>query len=345
MAGPKSVKIRDARKTYGEVTALNSVSIDVGAGELVALLGSSGCGKTTLLRSVAGLNELDSGTIRIGDADVTHVPTRKRPIGMVFQSYALFPNMTITENITFPLRVRKRPAAERRQRTEELLELVGLTGKGGRYPNQLSGGQQQRVALARALAPEPAVLLLDEPLSALDALIRESLRDEIRRIQQTVGITMLYVTHDQTEAMAIADRVAVMSEGNIVECAEPMAIYDQPASRFAAEFVGSRNAIELPVDAKGNVSWGAAFTLPAPAGADRSVLAVFRPEDVRRSDNGQLKAVVDVPIFLGSTTRVYAHVEGTRIAADLPSRDAAGLEHGSIIALTLDPATVRLYPA
>ncbi len=345
MTSQKAVRIRNAVKTYGDVRALNDVSLSVETGELVALLGSSGCGKTTLLRSVAGLNELDSGTIQIGREDVTHRPTRKRPIGMVFQNYALFPNMTIADNIAFPLRVRKRPAAERQERTEELLALVGLAGKGSRYPNQLSGGQQQRVALARALAPEPAVLLLDEPLSALDALIRESLRDEIRRIQQAVGITTIYVTHDQTEAMAIADRVAVMSEGNIVECAAPMAIYDKPESRFAAEFVGSRNAIELPVDAQGNVSWAGVFTLPAPEGANGSALAVFRPEDVRRSDNGAIKAVVDVPIFLGSTTRIYAHVEGTRIAADLPSRDAAGLDQGAILTLDLDPSTVRLYPA
>ncbi len=344
MASPKSVKIREARKAYGDSVALRGVSLDVGAGELVALLGASGCGKTTLLRSVAGLNELDSGTIRIGDTDVTHVPTRKRPIGMVFQSYALFANMTVADNIAFPLRVRKRPAAERAERTEELLELVGLTGKGCRYPNQLSGGQQQRVALARALAPEPAVLLLDEPLSALDALIRENLRDEIRRIQQALGITMLYVTHDQSEAMAIADRVAVMSEGDIVECAEPMAIYDRPESRFAAEFVGSRNAVELPVDADGNVSWAGVFKLPAPPGATDTVLAVFRPEDVRRSDTGTLKAVVDVPIFLGSTTRVYAHVDGIRIAADLPTREATPLEPGTLLPLDLDPTAIRLYP-
>jgi len=342
MSEAKTLSMRNVVKRYGEVRALDDVSIDVAEGELVALLGSSGCGKTTLLRSAAGLSGIDEGTIHIGHQDVTHVPTRNRPIGMVFQDYALFPNMTVAENIAFPLRVRK---SERRvidNRVAEMVELVGLKGKEKRYPNQLSGGQKQRVALARALAPEPALLLLDEPLSALDAIIRESLRDELRRIQQAVGITTLFVTHDQTEALAIADRVAVMSEGVIVECDSPLAIYDAPEEKFTAEFVGSRNAIELPVR-DGKVGWADVFTMPAPSGATESALAVFRSEDVYLVDSEGFKAVVDIPIFLGSRTRLYVMVHGQRIAVDVSSRKAAALAPGHVVQLRIEPSAIRLY--
>ena len=202
-----AVSLRGVTKRYGAVHALDNVSIDIASGELLALLGPSGCGKTTLLRSVAGLVHPDGGVIEIGGRDVSGVPTRERPIGMVFQSYALFPNMTIRENIAFPLSVRKRPAAEIKRRVDDLLDLVRLGPQADRYPNQVSGGQAQRCALGRALAPAPDVLLLDEPLSALDALVRGRLRDEIRRVQQLVKTTALYVTHDQSEALAIADRV------------------------------------------------------------------------------------------------------------------------------------------
>ena len=236
-----AVDLHGVTKAFGATRALDQVSLTVEPGELVALLGGSGCGKTTLLRVVAGLTRPDGGRVRIGDREVTTIPTRHRPIGMVFQHYALFPNLDVAGNVAFPLTVRRRrPSAEVRRRTGELLELVGLAGYEKRYPNELSGGQQQRVALARALAPEPEVLLLDEPLSALDAVIRVSLRDEIRRIQQRVGTTALFVTHDQSEAMAIADRVAVMAEGRIEEIATPPEIWERPASRVAALFVGAR---------------------------------------------------------------------------------------------------------
>lgn len=243
---PSAVQIESATKVYGSTKALDNVSLHIDPGQMVALLGPSGCGKTSLLRAIAGLNPLDRGAIRIGESDVTMVPARLRPIGMVFQHYALFPNMTVAENISFPLTINKQRRAERAQRVGELLELIGMTALADRYPNQLSGGQQQRVALARALAPEPDVLLLDEPLAALDAAIRNDLRDEIRRIQHRVGTTAVFVTHDQSEAMAVADRVAVMDRGRILEVAAPPEIYERPTSRFAATFVGSRNALELP---------------------------------------------------------------------------------------------------
>lgn len=339
----QTLSMQNLVKRYGDVAALDDVSLEVAQGELVALLGSSGCGKTTLLRSVAGLAEADSGRIMIGGDDVTYVPTRHRPIGMVFQDYALFPNMTVAENIAFPLKVRKETKSAVEARVGEMLELTGLEGKQKRYPNQLSGGQRQRVALARALAPQPAVLLLDEPLSALDAIIRESLRDELRRIQQQVGITTLFVTHDQTEALAIADRVAVMSHGKIVECASPLDIYDAPDARFTAEFVGSRNALVLPV-VEGQVTWEDVFTREAPAEATDSALAVFRSEDVFLVESNGFKGVVDVPIFLGSRTRLYVNVHGQRIAVDVSSRKAANLAAGHVVQLGIEPSSIRLYP-
>jgi putative spermidine/putrescine transport system ATP-binding protein len=235
-------------------------------------------------------------------------------------------------------------------RVDELLALVGLRGFGGRYPNQLSGGQQQRVALARALAPEPEVLLLDEPLSALDAVIRAELRDEMRRIQQRVGITALYVTHDQSEAMAIADRVAVMQYGRIVEAAAPATLYERPASEFAARFVGSRNALVLPV-VDGRVALGAAFAIAAPGGADGRALVVFRPEDVHvgAADDPGHPGRVDVTVFMGATTRVHVELNGAidrvRLYADLPTRQARTLEVGAPVSVRVEPAAVLAFPA
>ncbi|NUR82631.1 MAG: ABC transporter ATP-binding protein, partial [Nonomuraea sp.] len=264
-------------KRYAGHNALNGVSIAVEQGEMLALLGPSGCGKTTLLRCIAGLTGFDGGKLTIGGADMTGVPARKRPIGMVFQSYALFPNLTVRGNIGFPLMVRKSPDVK--ARVEEMLELVGLEHLGDRLPNQLSGGQQQRVALARALSPRPEVLLLDEPLSALDAQVRHRLRDEVRRIQHQIGITTVFVTHDQAEALAISDRVAVMNSGDIEQCGPPAEIYTAPSTRFAAGFVGNRNTLELDA-ADGRVSAGGAFVVEAPS---ERVLCMFRPEDVQIS--------------------------------------------------------------
>jgi putative spermidine/putrescine transport system ATP-binding protein len=340
-----SVELAGVTKRYGHVLALDDVTLHVEPGELVALLGPSGSGKTTLLRSVAGLVVPDAGTVRIGSADVTHVPTRRRPIGMVFQSYALFPNMTVAGNVGFPLAARRRPREEIRARVRELLGIVGLEGMEHRHPNELSGGQQQRVALARALAAEPGVLLLDEPLSALDAVIRSGLRDEMRRIQQRLGITALYVTHDQSEAMAIADRIAVMANGRIVEVESPARIYEDPRDRFTATFVGSRNALELPVGADGYVRWGPAFQVPAPPGANGRALAVFKPEDVEIVEGDGVEGTVDVVVFNGATTRVHVAVPEGLVAVDLPSRAALGMVSGRPVRLAVRPAQVRVFPA
>jgi putative spermidine/putrescine transport system ATP-binding protein len=341
------VVLRNVSKRFGAVQALDGVSLEVAPGELVALLGPSGCGKTTLLRSVAGLERPEQGQILVGDRDVTLAPTRERPIGMVFQSYALFPNMTVRENIAFPLMVRKRPRAQIERRVAELIELVHLHEQADRYPHQISGGQQQRAALARALAPDPEVLLLDEPLSALDALVRARLRDEIRRIQQAVKTTAIYVTHDQAEAMAIADRVAVMNQGRVEQLAPPIEIYEAPSTRFSAAVVGSRNALELPVQ-DGQVRLGSAFSVAAPAGS-RAVLAFFRPEDVElRLEPGGHPARVEAKTFHGSVTRLHLTTEAdgrtARLYTDLPSRQALSLETGSDVWIRVDPATVRVFP-
>ena len=344
-----AVTLRDVTRRFGSVTALDSVSVHVMSGELLALLGPSGCGKTTLLRSVAGLEQPDSGTILIDGEDVSRVPTRQRPIGMVFQSYALFPNLTVRQNIAFPLEVRGVERGEVRRRVAEMLDLCRLDAQADRYPNQISGGQAQRCALGRALAPSPAVLLLDEPLSALDALVRVRLRDEIRRVQQQVRITALYVTHDQSEAMAIADRVAVMNQGRIEQLASPADLYDDPHTEFTASFVGSRNAVELPI-VDGRVSLGRAFTLRAPDGPYARATAFFRPEDVvvgAGADGGH-PATLEMKVFLGSTTRLHLRAE-TRsgpvmLHADVNSRTASRFSDGDQLAFVVDTDHVRVFP-
>src|SRR5271168_3342772 len=237
------VRMEGLSRHYGSVVALDRLDLTLQPGELIALLGPSGCGKTTTLRLLAGLEDADAGQIFVGGKDITRLPTSKRDMGMVFQAYSLFPHMTARQNAAFGLRLRRVDAAKRDRRALEMLELVGLSTQADRYPTQISGGQQQRVALARALAIEPQVLLLDEPLSALDAKVRAQLRDEIRRIQLDVGITTLFVTHDQEEALAIADRVGVMRAGHIEQLAPPTDVYSRPATSFVAEFVGLSNRL------------------------------------------------------------------------------------------------------
>lgn len=339
------VSVGNLSKHFGTVAALDDVSLDVRSGELVALLGPSGCGKTTLLRCIAGLEQPDTGTVAIGGEDVTSHPPRKRSIGMVFQSYVLFPNMTIRDNIGFPLKVRGQTKPEIADRVDYLIDLVGLKEQADRYPNQVSGGQQQRGALARALAPDPAVLLLDEPLSALDAMVRTRLRDEIRRIQQLVKTTAFYVTHDQAEAMAIADRVAVMNKGQIEQLDMPPRIYDAPATRFSAGFVGNRNAMEL-VARDGRARLGELFDVPAPIG--QQVIAFFRPEDVQISMNGRGEPVtVESKMFQGLLSRLYLAAEAdgqpVRFYADLATRDVATLETGATLRVFIEPDHVRVF--
>jgi iron(III) transport system ATP-binding protein len=238
-----SVRIHEVVKRYGETTAVDRVSLNIAGGELFFLLGPSGCGKTTLLRMLAGFVAPDAGDIFFGEQRITALPPRSRDAGLVFQTYALWPHMTVAENVAYGLRVRRLPRAEIAERVEKALTMVRLEGMEERRPNQLSGGQQQRVALARALVIEPRVLLLDEPLSNLDARLRDEMRDEIRRLHQETGLTMIYVTHDQKEALTLADRVAVMDHGTLVQVGRPRDIYERPATRFVANFLGDSNFI------------------------------------------------------------------------------------------------------
>ncbi|PPJ46816.1 ABC transporter ATP-binding protein [Rhizobium sp. KAs_5_22] len=342
-----TITIEEVSKAYGPKLALDGLSLDVHSGEMIAILGSSGCGKTTLLRCLAGLVTPDSGTIRFGGEDVTRLPPQERPIGMVFQSYALFPNMTVAGNIGFPLKVRARPAREIADRIEELLDLVELTALAGRYPNELSGGQQQRTALARALAPAPQVLLLDEPLSALDAVVRDNLRDELRRIQQKVRTTALLVTHDQAEALAVADRVVVMQDGRIEQLATPEVLYDHPRTAFSASFIGNRNALRLPV-VGGTVRLGKALALETVTAATAAIFV--RPEDVKRSPPGCGEpAQVESRMFQGQTTRFYLRLDHDgdvmHLRADWPAREVSDIRVGDTVHIALAPEDVHVFQA
>ncbi|MFB2584345.1 ABC transporter ATP-binding protein [Herbiconiux liukaitaii] len=317
--GPETgarVELRAIEKEFpGGHRGLDGIDLVIEPGEFVALLGPSGCGKTTALRVLAGLESATGGEVLIDGSDVSGVPARRRDIGMVFQSYSLFPHMTALANVEFGLRMRKVPAASRRSRAADALEMVGLGGFGARFAHELSGGQQQRVALARALVTEPRVLLLDEPLSALDARVRVQLRDEIRRIQREFGITTLFVTHDQEEALAVADRVAVMRAGRIEQIGSPEELYGRAATAFVAEFVGQSN--RLPgVVAGGEVQLEGGVRLPLidQAAPDGDVVAFVRPEDLRFGDSGLPVEVVSTS-FLGSFRRTSVALEdGTVIA-------------------------------
>ncbi|MCA0317189.1 MAG: ABC transporter ATP-binding protein [Proteobacteria bacterium] len=246
-SSPASIGLDAVSKSYdGRVRAVDAVSLDVKPGEFFSLLGPSGCGKTTTLRMIAGFETVDTGRIRVGDRDVTDVPVHKRDMGMVFQSYALFPHRTVAENVAFGLRMRKVPKAEIEERVRAALALVALTGFEDRRPGQLSGGQQQRVALARAIVIRPPVLLCDEPLGALDRKLRQQMQFELKQLQKELGVTLVFVTHDQEEALAMSDRIAVMNAGRIEQIGTPTEIYDRPRTRFVADFIGEINLIERP---------------------------------------------------------------------------------------------------
>jgi putative spermidine/putrescine transport system ATP-binding protein len=358
-ASVSQLELQQLRKTFGKVVAVDSLDLEIDRGELVSLVGPSGCGKTTTLRMVAGLQEADRGRIVLDGRDVTHEPANRRGMGVVFQSYALFPNMTAADNIAYGLAVRKRPSAEIRRRVADLVDLIEIGDAAQRYPHQLSGGQQQRVALARALAIEPAVLLLDEPLSALDAAVRLTLRLEIRRIQRSLGIATMYITHDQEEALSISDRVAVMRDGRIEQLGTPEDIYTAPVNEYVARFVGSSNRLDVRVlDANARtVEWRG---VPVPVVAGASVAAgqpavmIVRPERIRISpaaadgaSNGSWNGVVVERTFLGATTRLTVLVGDDKLLADLPGEATSAVRYGidDRVAVTFEPGGSRLIPA
>src|SRR5271165_4794679 len=313
-------------KTYGAEAVVKDFTLRVERGELVTFLGPSGCGKTTTLRMIAGFETPTDGTIRIDSRDVTHLSARRRAIGMVFQAYALFPNMTVERNIAFGLRVAGRPAAEIRARVDEMLALIKLPELAGRFPHQLSGGQQQRVSLARALAPSPQILLLDEPLSALDARIRAGLREDIRALQQKLGITTIFVTHDQEEALSISDRIVVMNAGAIEQVGSPGDIYNRPRTRFVASFVGTLNTLQgVVVDpAEGAIRVGQTLLRArgviegAKAGETRAL--ALRPEALTlvppSGDANALSAIVEDATFLGAIVRLRVGLDQGALLVD-----------------------------
>ena len=337
-------------KSFGPNRVVKSFDLDVDQGEFVSLLGPSGCGKTTVLRMIAGFETPDTGSIAIGGQDVVRLRPNQRNIGMVFQSYALFPNLTVAQNVGFGLRIKGVPTAERDARVAEMLALIGLPDLGGRYPFQLSGGQQQRVALARALAPRPQVLLLDEPLSALDAKIRVSLRNEIRAIQRKLGITTIFVTHDQEEALSMSDRIVVMHQGIADQVGTPFEVYNRPATPFVANFVGTLNTITAEVrdPAIGRVHVdGTDIALPQVAGQTGTVTLGLRPEALRIAAPGHAGMTVQGRVtevdFLGAVIRVRVAALGTVTAMDMFNhRDAPPPQVGDTVALSMDPADLHV---
>ncbi len=311
------------QRYFGDVAALAGLDLEIKAGELVALLGPSGCGKTTALRILGGFEKPSAGTVTVGGRDVTTVPAHKRDMGMVFQAYSLFPNMDVRTNVGFGLRMRGASKDARSKRADELLELVGLTGTAGRYPYQLSGGQQLRVAIARALANEPTVLLLDEPLSALDARVRHQLRAEIRSIQQRLGITTLFVTHDQSEALSLADRVGVMRDGRLEQLDSPENVYRHPATEFVAEFVGAMNRVPGRIAEGGELvvlGQRVPLTQPdayAPETADEALL---RPAVLEARPDAGGPGEIRERTFLGSSVRLRVTLDdGQDILVEAPS--------------------------
>jgi len=352
------LSVRQVTRRFGAFTALEGVSLDVAQGEFVCLLGPSGCGKTTLLRIIAGLEAQDGGQIVAGGRDISNLPPRERDYGIVFQSYALFPNLTVAQNVAYGLDTSNGNRVRMQARVSEMLALVGLAGSEAKYPSQLSGGQQQRVALARALAPAPSLLLLDEPMSALDAQVREHLRIELRSLQRKLNVTTLMVTHDQDEAMAMADRIAVMSNGHIEQMGSPSEIYTRPATGFVAGFVGQANWLPLERAEDGAPTLAGQPLLLDPAfvdGFSESASATgrlfCRPEAVTLhpdddAPNRHLARVVD-QIYLGSRTRVTLAIDGLADAPLVAEVASGALRSGlgeSKLWIALERDGLRLYP-
>lgn len=348
------LKIVRLTKKFGDFTALRDISLQVYEGEFVCFLGPSGCGKTTLLRAIAGLDIQTHGRVEQAGKDVSALPPSERDFGIVFQSYALFPNLTIEKNIAYGLESQKRSRSEIDKRVNELLELVGMPDQVRKYPAQLSGGQQQRVALARAIAISPGLLLLDEPLSALDAKVRVKLRHEIKELQRKLGVTTVMVTHDQEEALTMADRIVVMNEGVIEQVGVPQEIYNQPETRFVADFIGTMNFLPATVAGQDKISVG---EVSLDCAADQSqtgasITASIRPEDIAVGQQGQnrLDANIEVIEFSGAFVRAELSISGfgsTRLLADFSANlvRREQLAEGMVIPIVLPVDSIRIYPA
>lgn len=341
-----AVRIAACGKTFADGTrALEPATLDIDRGETLVLLGPSGCGKTTMLRIIAGLELPDTGGKVLFDGkDMTSVPIERRNVGMVFQSYALFPNMSVSDNIGYGLKIRGVPNEERAARVAELVALTNISGLENRRIDQLSGGQRQRMALARAVAIRPGILLLDEPLTALDAALRDRLRGELNRLLRALGITTIYVTHDQSEAMELGDRIVVMQKGTIAQIGSPREIYFAPKNRFVAEFIGAANIIEAPIE-------GGQLVLPGgrqPIGGDATVsaaVAMIRPETIRVVEAGTapLSGLIDSVSFIGDRQRmVVSGVSGKLLTVDAPNAVVA--KAGERVGLLISPDAVRLLP-
>ena len=347
-----AVEARDARKDYGtgalSVRALDGVSVGIKQGEFFTLLGPSGCGKTTLLRLIAGFETPTGGQIFLHGQDITADPPNLRPINTVFQSYALFPHLSVADNIGFGLQMMGRPRAEVSRAIEKMLALVQLESFASRKPQQLSGGQQQRVALARALAPEPKVLLLDEPLSALDLKLRKEMQRELKRLQTETGITFIFVTHDQEEALTMSDRVAVMRSGRILQVGAPREIYNRPVDRFVADFIGETNFITGRVEAgRAQLSSGEVLTADL-ADREGDVTFAVRPEQVRLCPAGEtesLAATIEDTVYFGTDTHCHVRLaDGTEIVARLQSSPSGeiGLSRGDTVGLRFEPGALQV---
>ena len=347
MANSKSVGIdvRNVNLSYGRNHVLKNVDLSIARGELFALLGPSGCGKTTLLRLIAGFNQANSGEVLLGSVDIARLPPWKRDVGLVFQSYALWPHMTVARNVAFGLEERRLPRSQIAERVKLALDLVGLAVLADRYPSQLSGGQQQRVAVARTIAVEPKVLLLDEPLSNLDAKMRVQVRRELRDLQQRLRLTTIFVTHDQEEANSICDRIAVMSDGTIQQVGAPMELYERPANLFVANFLGTANILEGAVSREGEqrvfeVKGGGRLPLAAAAIVPSGAKLVFRPQHVSlgAAGSGGLDGVVQHREFLGSTVRYGVRVANSEILVDTPFTSGQALRViGELVAIEIAP--------
>ncbi len=346
MNGGGRIELESLSKWYGEQQVLDAIDLVIEPGEFFSLLGPSGCGKTTTLRLIGGFEEIEHGSVRIDGTDMTGVPPERRPVNPVFQSYALFPHKNVADNVAFGLRFMNCTKDDVRRRVGEALELVRLTGFEARKPHQLSGGQQQRVALARSLVLRPKVLLLDEPLGALDAKLRRVLQVELRALHREVGITFVYVTHDQEEALTMSDRLAVMNTGRIEQVGDPRAVYDEPANRYVADFLGLANLLPGIADGRGATVLGAHVAADS-SGVTGQCTVLVRPERLRLVPpaDARLVATVEHVVFAGPVTHVHLRLDEHVVQAVVPNDGAVlGVVEGGRVGVQLPPDAVRILP-